>query len=135
MSLYNILFGSNPLSSVLLKMIDVPAGEIPRFRDAYLEGDSVVIYTRTGGGNDECYCETEGNTHEEGCYYEANRKLEGKDNFISMEYDDFDSTYAYFRFSVKAEHQEHLEEIKALSGDNPPQSVSEKFQEFIKNMK
>lgn len=135
MSLYNMIFGQNPLSNVLLKMIEVSPGEIPRFRDAYLDGDLVVIYTRTGGGNDECYCEGDGDTHEAGCYYKANRDLETRPNFVSFEYDDFDSTYAYFRFYVMPDHKDHLEEIKALAGENPPASVSEKFQNFIKNLK
>lgn len=116
-------------------MVEVDPSEIPRFRDAYLEGSNVVIYTRTGGGNDECYCETEGDSHEEGCYYKANRDLESKMNFISFEYDDFDSTYAYFRFQILPEYVDYLEEIQKLTGDNPPESVSKKFQDFIEKMK
>lgn len=134
MSLYNMLFGQNPLSGVLLKITGLNPSEIPRFRDAYLEGDQVVVYTRTGGGNDECYCDTE-DGHEEGCYFQANRQLEAKENFVSMEYDDFDSTYAYFRFHVLHEYQEYIPELQSVLGENPPQKVSDKFDEFIKKIK
>lgn len=131
MSLYNSLFGANPIGPVLMKIVGVDMSEIPRYRDAYIEGDQVVLYTRTGGGNDECYCKGE---CEDGCYWKMNRALEKKPSFISMNYDEFDATYAYFYFSPTTENRELFDELKSLIGSEKPKSVSEKFHELIKSM-
>lgn len=89
MSLYNQLFGVNPYCSVLLQMLRLKPGEIPRFRDCYLnkDGTEIVVYTRTGGAN-----RTE--------YDQPNAAMRQARGFIGDADDSFDSTYAYFRFAV-----------------------------------
>lgn len=90
MSMYNMLFGVNPLTPFLLDCIGVSMNEIPRFRDCFpsQENDgNIIIYTRTGGGNRE--------------YYEQqNEVLRQHQNFVRDWDDDFDCTYAYFEFRV-----------------------------------
>jgi len=66
MSLYNMMFGVNPLSSLLKAILNIDGedGKWPsgRFRDVYLEKTEegvyqIVLYTRNGGGNRHCWCE------------------------------------------------------------------------------
>lgn len=108
MSMYNMLFGTNPAAGKLLAALGTTMGDVPRFRDAYLDEDGIVIYTRTGGNNREYY-ENE---------IDALRNLPG---FVSEEDDDFDNTYAYFHYTVPAPL---AEEVRAgLTGagvDVPP---------------
>lgn len=46
--LYNMLFGVSSVTPILLKIVDVDPGSIPRFRDCYIDGDYIVIHTRAG---------------------------------------------------------------------------------------
>lgn len=55
MSLYNMIFGRNPDSDKLLKLLDAEAGDFGRFRDVYVDGEYIVVHTRCGGGNREDY--------------------------------------------------------------------------------
>lgn len=92
MSLYNALFGRNLFTPVLLKIIKVDLDQIPRFRDACVSEDMehIVILTRTGGGNREEY-------------QDQNEALAANPLFVSDRDDDFDSTYAKFKFRVPTE--------------------------------
>lgn len=101
MSLYNMLFGTSPLAGITLTALNLTPDNIPRFRDAYYDADKncLVIYTRTGGGNREYY-------DEPGLYYGEektgpfNSDLVAHPEYIEDYDDDFDSTYAYFRFFI-----------------------------------
>lgn len=87
MSLYNAIFGENQNADTLLAALNLRKEDIPRYRDCYLEGDEIVVYTRTGGGNRE--------------YYEAeNQFLREMEGFISDEDDDYDCTFANFRYKA-----------------------------------
>jgi hypothetical protein len=59
MSMYNALFGVNPLSGVLLGMLGGKPSDVGRFRDTYVteqDGQPVIaVYTRNGGGNRDHY--------------------------------------------------------------------------------
>lgn len=89
MSLYNALFGRNPFTAALLAIVDLPLSQIPRFRDVSVSEDRkhVVVMTRTGGGNRE--------EHES-----DNNLLAIHPRYVSDRDDEFDSTYAYFWFSI-----------------------------------
>lgn len=95
MSLYNQLFGVNKAFPILLKMCGVEYSEIPRFRDCFVKDGNVVIYTRTGGGNRECYAD-DGDCSQ--CYHTLNDALAAKPNYLCDYDDDYDRTYAYFEF-------------------------------------
>ena len=63
MSLYNALFGTNAFAGLILSMLGEKFNP-GRFRDAHIdrseEGDPrIVIYTRNGGGNRECWSDGE----------------------------------------------------------------------------
>ena len=119
MPLYNILFGRNPHSKLLLQLLDLTESDIGRFRDAFVSEGRIAIYTRLGGGNRE--------------YYQGNiNKLQSHPNYLSDRDDDFDSTYATFFFSFLEDYREILERMD--SGKfNPDERWQKKLAE-VKGM-
>lgn len=85
MSLYNLLFGMNPNTEILLAIIGLKQADIERYRDCGFTDDGIYVYTRTGGGNREDY---------------PNEKLTSNEYYLRDQDDDFDCTYAtyYFKF-------------------------------------
>ena len=49
MGMYNLLFGMNKFSELILGMIHLRKEDVGRFRDTYIDGDKIVVYTRNGG--------------------------------------------------------------------------------------
>jgi hypothetical protein len=86
--LYNMMFGVNRLAGPLLAALNISHRNVPRFRDCFLHVDgTIVIYTRTGGGN-------------RAEYEKENQMMRGHSNYLSDEDDALDSTYALFHFSA-----------------------------------
>lgn len=98
MSFYNMLFGVNPNTDLVLALIELKRFDIERFRDCGVDFDDeqIWVYTRTGGRNREDF---------------PNDKIVSNPHYIYDEDDDFDPTYAtyYFRFP-----DEIREDIHAL---------------------
>ena len=90
MSLYNMLFGRNSQSELLLAVIGFKEVDVERLRDVFTEDDgrTIAVYTRTGGGNRSDYPQT---------------ALYRSPLFASTVDDDYDTTYATFRFRVPDE--------------------------------
>lgn len=152
MSLYNALFGRNEAAPFLMDILGLidPRGKnninypIPRFRDIYVEvgdkGPIIVLYTRQGGGNRECWCgenykpeeltdeRVPGEKHHPGCYNLANSLLAKHPLYIRDYDDDFDSTYAYFEFSIPPKFKAA---VATLATAKPPR---EKWDELIKKL-
>lgn len=59
MSLYNIVFGENPLGEALLATLGLKPETVGRYRDCFVSGGEIAVYTRNGGGNRSCVCEYE----------------------------------------------------------------------------
>lgn len=98
MSMYNMLFGKNPYSKVLLTMLGLKEDQCGRFRDCFLHDNKIMVYTRNGGGNREEY-------------QEVIDELAKHKNFI-RDYDDpVDCTYCYIEFSVPEEYKEDIQNI------------------------
>lgn len=99
MSLYNMLNGVNLATFFILPMLDKHPDEYPRFRDCFVgeDNNSIVVYTRVGGGNRNC-----GFGEEE---------LYKHPNFIKTYDDCSDSTYGYYVFSIPKEWQEDFNAI------------------------
>lgn len=57
MSLYNMLFGANPASDVLLATLGLTRDDVGRFRDCSVSEGQIAVYTRNGSGNRECSCD------------------------------------------------------------------------------
>lgn len=60
MSLYNMLFGANPAGPYILKTLGLSTAEVGRYRDCYVEKMPngtyrIVLHTRNGGGNRDCW--------------------------------------------------------------------------------
>ncbi len=128
MSLYNMLHGINAGAPYVLQLLGLTSmDDVPRFRDAYVDGEvRIVIYTRTGGGNRDFYenearCRAEypeyfdGDDDPAGPWNEDLRKLPG---FIMDRDDDFDCTYASFYYSAPEGFAEVLD---ALRSDETPE--------------
>jgi hypothetical protein len=86
MSLYNLLFGRNPLAPFYLAILDLTPDDVGRFRDCFLqktdEGDvRIVVYTRNGGGNRDDYAQ-------------ITSDLQAHPEYVTDFDDDFDCTYA-----------------------------------------
>ncbi len=120
MSLYNMVCGTDPLAGPILGLLGFKSmNDIPRFRDAYLddkvEGDpTFVVFTRTGGGNRQTYELNDPEHTPEGPYNDDIRRMPG---YIDDFDDDFDSTFAHFRFripdEVRADVDKLIAELKA----------------------
>ena len=87
MSLYNMLFGTNPDSEQLLRLLGKTKSDFGRFRDVYVEDNYIVVYTRNGGGNREDYEDVFDEMSEHPWYSHD-------------EDDDFDCTYASIYFKI-----------------------------------
>ena len=87
MSLYNMLFGMNPDSDMLLEMLGKTRADFGRFRDVYMEDGYIIVHTRNGGGNREDY---------EGVFEE----MSNHPWYSHDQDDDFDCTYANIFFKV-----------------------------------
>lgn len=117
MSMYNMLFGTNPAAPVLLAMLGLTTDQCGRFRDCYLsdDGATICIYTRNGGGNRETYMP-------DFCAHPQ---------FIGDEDDDFDCTYATIKFKTPPEF---LEATKKLADQTDTTPGAEKFRRLITDM-
>ncbi|MDH5451743.1 MAG: hypothetical protein OEX14_00170 [Paracoccaceae bacterium] len=115
MSMYNQLFGISPAASYLLEVLGTSPDKIPRFRDCWFDKKSdpprIVIYTRTGGTNRLYYDSIDfcaENFPEDVAAIQAavpptgpwNSDLRALPGYLDDKDDAFDSTYAYFYFSV-----------------------------------
>ena len=131
MSLYNMLFGKNPFSVVLLKMLNLTEDDCGRFRDAFInENGNIVVCTRNGGGNRECWDWAEeyggDSCNCPGCV--ITNLLPEHPNYIKDYDDDFDCTYAYIEFSVPDVYKELIEALRSGKEDT---LVGEKFKALI----
>ena len=133
MSMYNMMMGMNKelvaITSVALGMNITE--KIPRFRDVFThdddcpvksEGYDVLIYTRMGGGNYECWQYTYDDCGEEGaelCPYHELLELEKEPWYVGGYDDSFDCTYRTLIVKFTDEQNEALEKaIKEAKDDS-----------------
>lgn len=100
MSLYNQLMSANPIGAALLAVINLHPAMIARLRDVSIwdEGESILVFTRTGGGNREEYAEQNAALQRHPLY---KRDVDSTG----------DSTYAEFYFKVPEEFQHKIKEL------------------------
>lgn len=87
-NMYNLMYGVNPSTFLILPMLGKHPDEYPRFRDCFVgdSGDTIVVLTRIGGNNRNCdYGEED---------------LIKDPNFIKTWDWDRDTTYGYYEFKV-----------------------------------
>lgn len=132
MSMYNLLFGQNPASNIIVATLGLTQGDFRRFRDAFISEGKIAVYTRLGGGNRECYCETEEEHAQSYCYQGVIERLQSHPQYLNDEDDDFDSTYATFWFSFPEKYSELLQLLDGNKPFDPDENWKEKL-ETIKN--
>lgn len=122
--MYNVLFGYNKLARQLLELLKIDPETVPRFRDCFLSTENtIIIYTRIGGGNRSDYAEG----------IEMMRKWPG---YLRDEDDSFDSTYASFHFAIPENHKEVCEAfVKNDWGVNPSKRWKKAIDELQKGSK
>jgi hypothetical protein len=121
MSLYDLAVADgrqHERGAVLLGMLGSPA--VARFRDAWVEksgdGPVIAVYTRQGGGNRACFCgcakdAPAADRHvPESCCAASNEALAAHPLYLRDADDEFDPTYATFRFRAPQEWSEVLAE-------------------------
>lgn len=113
MSLYNQIFGWNPLCMALLSSlgIDPRAHHIPRLRDCYLvktdqDEIEVAIHTRTGGGNRKEFAD-------------GNAYLQQVSGYLRDEDDAFDPTYATFYYASNDMVRDMVKNLAPVLGASP----------------
>jgi len=99
MSLYNLLFGMNAQTDLLLAVIGLKQCDIERFRNVGTadEGRKIEVYTRTGGGNRSDY---------------PNLTMRKLPEWQGSEDDDFDNTYCTDTFAVP---EQFVADVAALA--------------------
>lgn len=140
MSLYNMIFGSQPVAGLALALLDLTPKAVGRFRDAWFEridGDvCVAVYTRNGGGNRDCWEEGNDDCTCTGCT--TTRILPAHPLYISDQDDDFDCTYATFYFRLPSEPPKSLVGLLQMvkSGvKQDPIDTSERWQKALDSLK
>jgi len=142
MSIYNMLFGTNELSTLLLFVLDLDQPdnkwESGRFRDICLneDGTRITLYTRNGGGNRR-HWDLSYSKYKEGADCPCpgcviTYKLKKHPNYIRDFDDNFDSTYAYVEFCIPKQFNEIME---GLATGKKPESIHEKFDNYIERIK
>lgn len=135
-SFYNMIFGINPVAHIILAMLDLNLEKIGRFRDAFICGDKIAIYTRLGAGNAECCCEEEDikkyphpldNKHANCCFVPNIQYLQKHPLYLSDEEDEFDPTYRTFYFKIPDKYKELAKKLN--SGDI---NFSKRWEQIIK---
>lgn len=117
MSLYNMLFGTNPAAGILLELLGLSPNDFYRFRDCYLtENGEIAVYTRDGGGN------RDDNTTD----------VCSHPNYLRDENDDFDCTYVTYYFSVPVAGQMVVDMLKDMDSvnKNPTESWKKLFNDL-----
>ena len=100
MSLYNMLFGQNPMTDFILATLGLTTDDCGRFRNVFVANGEIAVYTRHGGGNREWY---------QYVFDElATHPLYKRD-----EDDDFDCTYATIYFSLPEQWKDELTKMES----------------------
>lgn len=136
MSLYNQIFGFDPLSHLLIRALNVNPLHIPRFRDCFLLEGKIAVYTRTGNGNRGVNTTPwifEGKVIPRSVAPDSWDKLcAAHPDYLGTEDDDYDSTYAFWWFRYPAEYQQALTEAAKQHERARPRL---RWEEMLKQMK
>ena len=121
MSFYHMIFGINPLSKILLDIMDIEIEAIERFRDCgYDKCNQIIwIYTRTGGNNRESYP----------------NKVLTENKYYKRDYDDkFDNTYATYEFDISNVSSKIKDKLEFFNEDLPKRERPD-WEGYFKNIK
>ncbi len=117
--LYNLVLGDGGEKSrggILLGMLGNPP--VARFRDAWVENQDdepvIVIYTRQGGGNRDCFCGEGGQHPDTNSSCGSNEAMQTHPLYLRDADDEFDSTYATFCFRCPPEFRDTLRDPEIM---------------------
>lgn len=132
MSLYNVLFKTNRLCTLLLECLVIPPAVCGRLRDCYLQRHpdgylEIHLLTRNGGGNRPDYERT-------------TRLLRQHPRFVRDFDEPADSTYATYVFSIPAQFEVQLRTIVDSASSSAEEEIlipppfAERFKRFMAKM-
>jgi len=104
MSMYNLLYGMNPYSDIILSMLEIDIRKVERFRDVGIDyqNNQIWVYTRTGGSNRQLY----------------KNKILTKNKYYLNDHDDhFDKTYAEYNFYIPEEFKDTIDKFSKYNRD------------------
>lgn len=118
MSLYNMMFGKNGWSDLVLALLNMRESDVERFRNCEIDFESktIGITARTGGGNREEY---------------ANEKLTSHPCYLYDEDDDFDCTYAYYYFKIPDDIVDDIIKLGDIEKNGVPASIVKKYNDVM----
>jgi len=122
-NIYNLIFGLNPNTPYILAALNLDLDKIGRFRDTWIEKDTIIVYTRLGANNGECCCKPEDvkkyphpldKKHASYCFVPNIRFLRKHPLYIAdREHDEFDRTYRIFYFRIPEKYKDFLLKLEA----------------------
>lgn len=124
-NMYNIIFGENELSALLLSLLYLyqPHMKVGRYRDCYLQRGGTAaleihVYTRNGGGNRPDYEDVTARLREHPLYW--------------RDFDDsFDTTYCSYVFKLAPTWVELLQGLVSEDPKRIPRSHRERAEAFV----
>jgi hypothetical protein len=123
MSIYNTLFGVDPLAEHWLEMLGLRRKSVGRFRDCYLRRDEggqlrICVYTRNGGGNREIYKDVLDALSKHPCW-------------IGDKDDGFDPTYCTIEFKIPPERASEVYGVASTGFGVPSATPEDRWRELI----
>jgi hypothetical protein len=101
-----MMFERNPASDAILAALGLTRNDVGRFRDCFVAGGEIVVYTRNKGGNRDDYQNVFDRLAQHPCY-------------LRDEDDDFDCTYTAIYFRFPDEYAEELKQLDSGEKFNP----------------
>ena len=114
--MYNLMFGKNPNSEVVLALLGLKENDIERYRNAWMTNEGITIHTRTGGGNREDY---------------PNETITSHPCYLSDEDEEDDSTYANYFFKFPEEIKDDCALFLDVEKNGIPASIIKKVIETL----
>lgn len=104
MSMYNLIYGVNPYSDIILSMLEIDIKKVERFRDTGIDykNNQIWIYTRTGGDNRKLY---------------KNKILTRNKYYLNNKDDSYDRTYAEYNFCIPEEFKDIIHKFSKYNRD------------------
>jgi len=127
MSLYNQLFGVDPLAEYYLRVIGLKRESIPCFRDCYLWCEKtgelrICLYARIGGNNRKDY-------------RTALETLSRNMYWLSDTDDDFDPTFCIIEFSIPDDCRDDIESLISTGEAVMAKVPAERWRQLIDKLK
>ena len=116
--MYGMLFGQNTKAEFILATLGLTKDDVGRFRDCFVSGGEIAVYTRNGGGNRECWDWMSDDSACGECVgCTMTQEIPKHPNYLCDVDDDFDSTYATIYYSIPEQFKAELAAMDAGTFD------------------